>query len=86
MKTVEQIFEEYIGPGQMGVDFEKKDILEAMQIYAEQECKNRDEIIKAQDELISIHSRIHPDARNPYFVEERLKLRSKIEQLKTEIK
>ena len=36
MKTKEQIYEEYIGGGQMGIDFEKKDILEAMEVYANQ--------------------------------------------------
>jgi hypothetical protein len=36
MKTKEQIFEEYIGNGQMGIDFEKRHILEAMEEYSQQ--------------------------------------------------
>ena len=36
MKSKEQVYAEYIGGGQMGIDFEKKDILEAMEVYASQ--------------------------------------------------
>jgi len=36
MKTAEQIYEEYIGDGQMGIDFEKRHIIEAMEVYANQ--------------------------------------------------
>jgi hypothetical protein len=32
-KTPEEIYQEYIGNGQMGIDFEKKHILEAIQAY-----------------------------------------------------
>lgn len=32
--TAEEIFEQYIGNGQMGIDFEKKHIIEAMEAYA----------------------------------------------------
>ena len=34
---IERIYEEYIGNGQMGIDFEKRHILEAMRAYAELE-------------------------------------------------
>lgn len=36
MKTAEEIYQEYVGDGQMGIDFEKRHIIEAMKTYAQQ--------------------------------------------------
>jgi hypothetical protein len=44
--TLEEVYEQYIGDGQLGIDFEKKDILEAMRVYHNQFQQVTDEEIK----------------------------------------
>lgn len=54
MKTKEEIYKAYIGDGQMGVDFEKKHIIEAMEAYHEAKMKEvTDEDIERQVKQIN---------------------------------
>jgi hypothetical protein len=80
MKTIEEIYKAYIGDGQMGVDFEKKHIIEAMEAYASQQTEKYKELIEAYEEFI-----LNRMPSSIYWSDENDDMRGKIEQLKTEL-
>jgi hypothetical protein len=55
-QRLEEIYTEYIGNGQFGIDFEKKHILEAMQVCARECCVEQKRIC----------ARHFPDSINEY--------------------
>ena len=84
MKTEEEIYKAYIGDGQMGVDFEKKHIIEAMEAYASQQTEKYKELVEVMDKLHDL------SADTLYELEidptgEMGKLYIKIQLLKTEL-
>jgi len=70
-------------------------VIKAMQDYASQQCQKRDELIKAQDELIEFYGKIISDSsmflhvhhweESTENIEKGQELRFKIEQLKKQI-
>lgn len=88
MKTAEEILSQYIativnvGQGeikQYDNFYRKSIVLQAMEQYASEQCQKRDEIIKAQDELIGFYERL---IKIPQLDSV---LHNKIEQLKREL-
>ena len=80
MKAKEEIYKAYIGDGQMGVDFEKKHIIKAMEAYASEQTEKYKELIDAYEEFI-----LNRMPSSIYWSDENDDMRGKIEQLKTEL-
>jgi hypothetical protein len=84
MKTIEEIYKAYIGDGQMGVDFEKKHIIKAMQAYASEQTEKYKELIDVMDKLYEVScDTLYELEIDP--TEEMGKLYIKIQLLKTEL-
>lgn len=61
MNNIESIYEQYIGNGTFGIDFEKKHILEAMDAYANHKIKELVELIEKASEATSWNFQLMQD-------------------------
>ena len=74
MKTATQILNEHLLPA-------TAPNIHALEEYASEQCRQRDELIKAQDELIKLTE----EGENVYNTYKMDQLRGKIEQLKSQL-